>query len=65
MMPQNTAVRTGITVGDLCQAIGDRRIAAKRKDDEYVVRGSDIRRLERTSSTTRSLPGMRNRRPAC
>ncbi len=65
MMPQSAHVPGRLTVGDLCQAIGERRIAAKRKDGDYVVRGSDLRRLERTATSARSLPGLHNRRPAC
>lgn len=57
--------RPYVTIGDLCQAIGEHRIAARSKDGEYLVRGSDLRRLARTSAKPRGGSGTRSRRPAC
>jgi hypothetical protein len=65
MSPQPTSAQPRITVADLCQAIGERRIAPQCKGDEYVVRGSDIRRLTRGNGSVRVLPGQHSRRPAC
>jgi hypothetical protein len=64
-VPHQSSARPRMTIGELCQAIGEQRIAAKRSDDDYVVRGSDVRRLARGSASARSVPGQRSRRPAC
>lgn len=36
----------GLTVGDLCEAIEQRRIPSLRKDDEYIVRAADVSALQ-------------------
>jgi hypothetical protein len=65
MKSQHKNAPSNITVGELCQAIGDHRIPTQRKNDDYLVRGSDLRRLARASGSARSLRGLHSRRPAC
>ena len=65
MKSQPQKAPSGITVGELCQAIGERRIPSERRDDTYVLRGSDVRRLARTGGGARSVAAAHHRRPAC
>ena len=45
-----------LTIGDLCEALADGRLAAHRGEEYYTVRANDLRRWTQMSEITRLQP---------